>query len=148
MEAVILCGLQATGKSTLCRERFFRTHVRINLDMLKSRHREAILVRACLEAKQPFVVDNTNPTREDRKKYVETARAAGFKVVCYYFESRVAESLIRNESRPDDEQVPSPGIKATAARLELPSRAEGFDEMYYVRIGTGSMEVQEWRDEV
>ena len=36
MEAVLFVGLQASGKSTFYRERFFRTHVRINLDMLKT----------------------------------------------------------------------------------------------------------------
>lgn len=30
MQAVILVGLQASGKSSLYRERFFTTHVRIN----------------------------------------------------------------------------------------------------------------------
>jgi len=37
MEAVIFVGLQAAGKSTFYRERFFDTHVRINLDMLRTR---------------------------------------------------------------------------------------------------------------
>ncbi|MEQ8541828.1 MAG: hypothetical protein RIB93_30755 [Coleofasciculus sp. D1-CHI-01] len=66
MEAVILIGIQASGKSSFCRDRFYNTHIRINLDMLKTRHREAILVQACLDAQQRFVVDNTNPTRADR----------------------------------------------------------------------------------
>lgn len=61
MEAILLCGIQATGKSTFCRERLFSSHVRLNLDMLKTRHREDVLLRACIEAKQPFVIDNTNP---------------------------------------------------------------------------------------
>ena len=46
MEAVIFVGLQASGKSTFYRERFSRTHVRINLDMLKTRHRETLAWRA------------------------------------------------------------------------------------------------------
>ena len=40
MEAVILIGIQGAGKSTFYKDRFFNTHVRINLDMLKTRHRE------------------------------------------------------------------------------------------------------------
>ena len=48
------------------------------LDMLRTRNREAILVRACIEARQRFVVDNTNPTQADRARYVVPARAAGF----------------------------------------------------------------------
>ena len=63
MEAVILCGIQATGKSTFCHSRLYSTHIRLNLDMLKTRHREDVLFEACLRAKQPFVVDNTNPYR-------------------------------------------------------------------------------------
>ena len=99
MEAVILIGIQGSGKSTFCRERLFHTHVRINLDMLQSRHRETILLTACLNAKQPFVVDNTNPTREERARYISAARAARFKVIGYYFQSQVREALLRNELR-------------------------------------------------
>ncbi|HWE94100.1 MAG TPA: hypothetical protein VG269_09070 [Tepidisphaeraceae bacterium] len=39
MEAVIFCGVQGSGKSTFFRERFFDTHLRLNLDMLRTRHR-------------------------------------------------------------------------------------------------------------
>ena len=56
MEAVIFVGIQASGKSTFYKERFFDTHVRLNLDMLRTRHREKLLLRACLEGKQPFVL--------------------------------------------------------------------------------------------
>lgn len=33
MEAVLFIGMQASGKSTFYRERFFSSHVRINLDI-------------------------------------------------------------------------------------------------------------------
>lgn len=148
MEAVVLCGIQASGKSSFCRERFFATHVRLNLDMLRTRHREEIILRACLDAKQPFVVDNTNPGRDDRARYIEAARGAGFRVVGYYFESRLADSLTRNAGRPAGQQVPEVGIKGTAGRLEIPAKSEGFDELFYVRLTAAGFEVLEWRDEV
>jgi predicted kinase len=148
MEAVILCGIQASGKSTFCRERFTETHVRLNLDMLRTRHREGVLLAACLEAKQSFVIDNTNPTRAERAKYIEAARAAGFRVVGYYFSARLAEALERNAARPDAVRVPDAGVKATSAKLELPTREEGFDQLYFVRAGPGGFAVEEWRDEV
>src|ERR671912_39858 len=83
MEAVILIGIQGAGKSTFCRERLFHTHVRINMDMLQSRHRETLLLAACLNAKQSFVVDNTNPTREERARYIAAARGEGFDGLYY-----------------------------------------------------------------
>ena len=116
--------------------------------MLRTRHRESVLLAACLEAKQSFVIDNTNPTREERAKYIEAARAAGFRVVGYYFSALLADALVRNAARPDAVRVPDAGVKATSAKLELPTRAEGFDELYFVRTGSGGFVVEEWRDEV
>ena len=46
MEMVLFIGIQATGKSSFYLERFFRTHVRINGDMLKTRHREELLIQS------------------------------------------------------------------------------------------------------
>src|SRR6516164_1171756 len=100
MEAVLFIGVQASGKSTFYRERFFATHVRINLDMLKTRHRERRFLEVCLETRQPFVVDNTNPTRTQRQVYITAAKQAGFRVKGYYFQSKIEDCQSRNEQRP------------------------------------------------
>jgi predicted kinase len=68
MEAIILAGIQGAGKSTFSRDRYWDTHIRINYDMLRTRHREKLLIEACLEAKQSFVVDATNPLMADRER--------------------------------------------------------------------------------
>jgi predicted kinase len=39
MQLVILIGIQGSGKSSFFKERFVDTHIRINLDMLKTRRR-------------------------------------------------------------------------------------------------------------
>jgi predicted kinase len=129
MGAVVFVGLQGAGKSTFYRERFFTTHVRLSLDMLRTPHRERRLLRACVEALPPFVVDNTNPTRAERAVYIGAAREAGFRVAGYYFRSRVEDCMRRNEPRPAEQRVPLKGLLGTAGRMELPSREEGFDEL-------------------
>ena len=145
MEAVIFIGIQAAGKSTFYKERFFNTHIRINMDMLKTRHREKLLIQACLEAKQPFVIDNTNLTIEDRTRYIPLARTAGFRVCGYYFQSSSKDAIDRNSRRPEAERVPEKGM---FSRLQLPSRDEGFDQLFYVRIDEVSrLIVEEWTDE-
>lgn len=148
MQAVIFIGLQASGKSSFYRHRFFRTHVRVNLDMLKTRSREQGLFEACLALKQPVVIDNTNPSTAERARYIGPAKAAGFCVAGYYFESKAAACIERNAQRPEDERVPEVGIRGTSGRLELPTRAEGFDELYYVRLDGGQFVIEEWRDEL
>lgn len=134
MEAIIFVGLQASGKSTFYKERFFDTHVRINLDMLRTRHRERLLLRTCIEMKQRFVVDNTNSTSAQRAGYIATARAAGFAVIGYYFDSSVSECIARNNRREGAARIPVIGIYASAKKLQVPAPAEGFDTLYYVRI--------------
>ncbi len=146
MEAVILIGLQASGKTTFCREKFFHTHIRLSLDMLKTRHRETILFLACLEGKQPFVIDNTNPTADDRARFIVPAREKGFRVIGYYFKSVVEDALLRNSKRAGACRIPDVGVLATARRLQLPSFVEGFDELYYVEIAAdGGFLVKEWQ---
>lgn len=149
MEAVIFIGIQATGKSTFYKEKFLNTHIRINLDMLKTRNREDIFLDACIKAKQPFVVDNTNPSIEDRKKYIDIAKSAKFKVIGYYFQSSIADAIKKNERREGKEHIPLAGIKSTHAKLRLPSFNEGFDELYYVKINEeNKFVVEEWNNEI
>lgn len=149
MEAVIFVGIQGAGKTTFYKERFFATHLRVSLDMLKTRHREKRLLEVCIETRQPFVVDNTNPTRAERRCYIEAAKPAGFRVIGYYFQSRVEDCQRRNVQRPAAEQIPLKGILGTAGRMEMPSLAESFDELHYVRIDEAMRFIVEgWRDEV
>src|SRR5262245_27326973 len=149
MEAVIFIGIQATGKSTFFQQRFFNTHVRINLDMLKTRNRERILLAACLDARQPIVIDNTNLTREARAGYISQARATGFSVTGYYFKSALQAALERNRQRSGKALIPEKGIISAYRKLELPSFYEGFDRLFYVEIAEdGQFVVKEWSDEV
>jgi predicted kinase len=143
LEAIIFTGIQGSGKSTFYQQRFFHTHLRINLDMLRTRRREDILINACIQAKQRFVVDNTNPTRESRKKYVAAARTAGFRLIAYYFDTVADEALARNAERTGRRRVPDKAIRATHRKLEPPTYEEGFAEVYTVRIDhTGEFQVE------
>jgi predicted kinase len=147
LEAIIFIGIQATGKSTFYKENFFKSHMRINLDMLKTRARENIFFDACIRAKQPFVIDNTNPAVENRKKYIDVAREAGFRVIGYYFQSNIKDAITRNENRTGKECVPVRGIGGTYNKLVLPAYDEGFDKLYYVSIREdNNFVVEEWKN--
>jgi len=134
-EALLLIGLQGSGKSTFYRERFFATHVRLNLDMLRTRRRETLLLDACLAGGTPFVVDNTNATIAARARYLTLARAAGFRCTGYYFDLPLALCLARNAARPPGERVPPVGIYGTRKRLQPPTPEEGFGALYRVTVG-------------
>ena len=137
MEAIIFIGIQGAGKSTFFRERFFDTHVRINLDMLRTRSREGMLLTACLQSGQAFVIDNTNPLPADRSRYIEPARAAGFRIVAYFFKTTLREAMQRNNLRSGKQKIPAPAVAAAFKKLAPPSVDEGFDEIHTVEVVPG-----------
>ena len=117
--------------------------------MLKTRHGSGGCCRRASRRGQRFVVDNTNPTRAERQVYIRAAKEAGFRVIGYYFQSRVEDCQRRNEQRPAAQQVPLRGSSGRRAGWNSPRSEEGFDELYYVRIDeTCGFVVEEWRDEV
>ena len=96
MEAVILCGVQGSGKTTLYRERFLDAHVRVSMDLLRTRAREEAFLNLCLQTQQRLVVDERrNPTRADRRRYVQPDHARGFKVTGYLVEVDASEAPTR-----------------------------------------------------
>jgi predicted kinase len=132
MEAVILIGIQGAGKTTFYRQRFFDTHLRLSLDILRTRPRQRALISACIAAGQRFVVDNTNVLREERADIIRLAKDGHFKVIGYFFEPQVEESLARNAQRGGKASVPAKGVLGTLKRLERPSPDEGFDQLHTV----------------
>lgn len=145
MEAIILSGIQGAGKSTFCRERYWDTHIRINYDMLRTRHRERLIFAACIEAKQAVVVDATNPTAADRQRYIEPARAAKFRIVGIEFQVLVELAIERNASRPKKRPVPEKAVHATAAKMHPLMFEEGFDEIWIARVSRDGIVLSEKR---
>lgn len=137
MEAVVFIGIQASGKSTFYQRRFFQTHVRISLDMLKTRYREQVFLSACLLAKQPFVVDNTNAVASERARYIPAAKDAGFRITGYFFRTDVRSALARNQQRSGRAVIPVKGVLGTQKRLQPPKWEEGFDRLFQVSIDAG-----------
>ncbi|WP_294671433.1 AAA family ATPase [uncultured Fluviicola sp.] len=148
MEMILFCGIQATGKTTFFKEYFFKTHMRISMDQLNTRNKEQKFIETCLSIQQPFVVDNTNPTKEDRERYISIAKSNRFKVVGYYFQSKLGESISRNNQRTGKENIPEVGIKGTFSKLEIPGFEEGFDELYYVKIENNAFKINHWENEI
>src|SRR5262245_31656820 len=146
VEAVIFVGIQGSGKTTFYKERFFETHLRVSRDMLKTRQRQNVILSACLATRQPFVVDDTNSTKARRAELIVPARAAGFRVVGFYFRTTLGDAIRRNRQRPPDRVVPAAGVGGTFKRLEPPSREEGFDELRVVDIAPGGgFVVTDWK---
>ena len=131
-EVALLIGLQACGKTTFYRTHLAATHAHVSKDLMprSARHKEARLLRELdelLAAGRSVAVDNTQPSVAERAGVIARARAAGARVVGYWWPPDLPTSLARNATRP--EPVPVVGLYAAAGRWETPMREEGFDAL-------------------
>lgn len=137
-ECVIFAGLPGAGKTTFYHQRLSGTHRHISKDLWPNAAnkdaRQAAALREALGAGLSVVVDNTNPATADRAAIIAIAREFGARVVGYHFTASTREAVGRNRGRQGRERVPDVAIFTVAKRLTAPVRAEGFDELYAVRI--------------
>jgi predicted kinase len=152
MELIIFVGLQGSGKSTFYRTYFAQTHELVSKDLFTNNknknRRQAQLIENALQEGRSVVVDNTNPSIEERAALMRLGRQYGAEIVGYYFDATVKQCLERNKQREGKARVPVVAIYTTAKKLVLPNYEEGFDKLYAVRImDDGGFEVNTYRNE-
>ena len=143
--AVIFIGIQGSGKTHFFKQHFEGEYDHINLDTLRTRKNELAAIENCISNGRNFVVDNTNPTRLDRHRYIPVLKEAGYHIVGYFMESKIKPCIERNNLREGKAKVPPAAIAATSNKLEIPSYEEGFDELFFVGNDGLRMTVHEWR---
>lgn len=131
MEAIILIGLQASGKSTFFRANFVDSHTIISNDLLK-KNGEWGLIDFCLETNQNMVIDNTNYSIEKRKAYIDKIKPHNFRIIGYYFKMNLARSIKWNKEREKSKIIPYKGIHMIYKKMEIPMLSEGYDELYCI----------------
>lgn len=141
---ILFIGLQASGKTTFWQQ-YFPELAHVNLDTLHTRNKEKLLMDECFASGVSFVVDNTNPTRADRARYIALAKENGYRVIGYYFQSSIFACKERNRKREGKARLPDVALMSVYTALELPDWKEGYDELYYVRINQNCFVIEPWK---
>ena len=152
MELVIMIGLQASGKTTFARSRFGETYRYVSKDLLRNNNkparRQRQLIEEALRQGLSVVVDNTNPTIEERKELIDLGRLYNAEITGYFFDVQLKQCLERNRTREGKARVPDIAIFATLKKLARPSYAEGYTKLYYVyNKGDQNFEISDWQEE-
>ncbi len=138
-EIVVLTGIPGSGKTTLAM-RSFSKYNRINLDALKSRNKEKLEICASLGNSRSIIIDNTNMTRQARKRYIEIAKSHGTRIRSIYLNCPLEMALKRNAGRTGRERVPDHVVRFYNRILQVPTIDEGFDS---VEVLGGAKEIEE-----
>ena len=146
--AVRFIGIPASGKTTFFSKYFVENYIHINLDTLHTRKKEAALLVECVSKGKSFVVDNTNPKRTDRERYIAKAKAEGYRIVGYFFQSVISDCIVRNRNRAGKMRVPDIAIISKSNELEFPCFSEGYDALFFVKMNDDEFIIEEWNDEL
>jgi predicted kinase len=103
----VLVGAQGAGKSTWAKELARKEPQAIIFDAILVKHRE-------------------------RSPIVAAAEAKGVGAVAVWFRTPLAECLMRNAARAQDEVVPDQAVRNVFAAVEPPTLAEGFEQVIEV----------------
>jgi predicted kinase len=142
-QAIIFIGIQASGKSTFYKDMLAcHGYVHVNLDTLHTRNNENKAISECYDKDRSFVIDNTNPEKNDRARCIPDAKSHGYEVIGVFFQSILKDCIARNEKR--ERQVPSHAIPCIQNKLQMPEYSEGFDKIYFVRITDKGFEITDW----
>ena len=142
-DIVLMVGIPGSGKTTFYRERLFPSHLYISLDQLRTRSAEAELFAFALKRHKPCVIDNTNVTVAERRRYIQLARKEmDARIVVYCFVPDLEGCLARNAQRRGRALVPEVAIKCKLAKFEPPYFGEGIDEVYDVRVSENGFDVR------
>lgn len=141
---IIMMGIQGSGKSEYVRRFLCNDFVRVNLDSLHTRRKEQNLIDSCFNNHQNMVIDNTNPTIEERQRYIVQAKTHGYHIIGLYMQSVLKECIERNNKREGKEKIAEKAIACTSKKLVLPDYSEGFDELFYIRNDGKTMSKEVW----
>ncbi|KAF0526873.1 PNK3P-domain-containing protein [Gigaspora margarita] len=139
-EMVIFVGYPASGKSTFAKKWLVNAgYVHVNQDTLKTKQK---CIRACetaLKENKSVVIDNTNPSKESRKQYIDIAKQCGVPVRCFWF--KASEALARHNNmyrhfNSENEIQPLPDIAFNVYNSKFfePKLEEGFQEVIHINF--------------
>jgi bifunctional polynucleotide phosphatase/kinase len=127
---IINVGCAGSGKSYFS-NKYYVDHIIINQDICKTSVKCVKECEKAIKNGDSVVIDNTNPSKEVRKKYIDIANKYNVKVKCVYF------NIDRNLARHNNvyrslknikiKIVPTIAYNIYFKKFEYPEESEGFE---------------------
>ncbi len=152
-EAVVVMGIQASGKTRFVSPLVEHGYLRLNRDEQGGKLDDLVpLFESAVRAgTRRFVLDNTYPSLASRKKLLAAAARHDVPIRCVWLDTPIEEARynaakrmlerqgkllgpeeIRQAGRKDPNMFPPAVLTSFAKKLEPPANSEGFDEVQRV----------------
>lgn len=97
-QVVILVGYPASGKSYFTSQYLIPAgYVHVNRDTLGSWQRCVTLTESAIKRDISVVVDNTNPDKESRKRFIDIAKALNVPCRCFVLNTNIDHAKHNNK---------------------------------------------------
>lgn len=140
-ELIVMVGYPASGKTTFVQDYLLPLgYVQINRDILGTWQKCVSACKDALLSGKRVVVDNTSPTREARKRYLDCAKQARISARCFLFDVTFEHAQHNNKIREmtnKDSTYKHVGHLAFVkykSSYEEPRCEEGFEEIVKVNF--------------
>ncbi|XP_045477062.1 uncharacterized protein F21D5.5 [Harmonia axyridis] len=133
-DIILMVGSQGSGKSHFCKTELIpKNYVHINRDMLKSWEKCVLMLEECIRKKKNAVIDNTNPDKASRKKYIDVAKKYNVQCRCFVmsisFEHCRHNNKFRGLTDKSHEVIGDMLLYSYRKNVEPPDLSEGFSEI-------------------
>lgn len=138
-EVVLLMGFPACGKSFFSQTYLVpKGYVHVNRDTLGTWKKCVDMCAKSLRQGQSVVIDNTNPDKESRQRYINCAKTAKVPCRCFYFTATITQArhneryreMIDKSHQPINDMI----MNTFKSKLKVPESSEGFTEIVRVNF--------------
>ncbi|XP_061197513.1 bifunctional polynucleotide phosphatase/kinase-like [Saccostrea echinata] len=138
-EVVVLVGFPACGKSFFSKTYMIpKGYVHVNRDTLGTWKKCVDMCAKSLREGQSVVIDNTNPDKETRQRYINCAKTAKVPCRCFLFTATITQArhneryreMIDKSHQPINDMI----MNTFKSKLKIPELSEGFKEIVRVNF--------------
>lgn len=135
---IIMIGYQASGKSHYS-EKYKQKHGYniINQDTLKTRQKCLKMANKLMLENKCLIIDNTNPSNDGRKEYIDLAKKYGYTVSAVHITTSYELSMHRNHYRllTKNYLIPEIAYRTYKKKFNEPQLSDGYCEI--LKMGCG-----------
>ncbi|GLV43754.1 Polynucleotide kinase 3'-phosphatase [Carabus blaptoides fortunei] len=136
-EVIVFVGSPGSGKSHVCKTLLVpEGYVHVNRDQLGSWQKCVTAMETAMVNKQSVAIDNTNPDKESRKRYIDVASKHGVPCRCFVMTTSIQHAKHNNIFREiidkNHQAINEIIINSYKNKLTEPQAEEGFEAIVKV----------------